>query len=136
MTISPWCNLENKTLFIASICKTHLTLKHLIHVSQYCWLLDHQLREGEPAYAGICIQGTLRPHARKFPQTAAHGAIRDQLIDVEPESTTICEVASQWGMTHFGRFSVEYRQLFGESPSQSLARRRSFSDKTLLDVLT
>jgi hypothetical protein len=28
----------------------------------------------------------------------------------------------RWGFTHMGRFSVEYRLRFGESPSQTLSR--------------
>jgi AraC-like DNA-binding protein len=34
------------------------------------------------------------------------------------------EVMSRWCFTHPGRFSVEYRRRFGESPSQTLARRK------------
>jgi hypothetical protein len=29
-------------------------------------------------------------------------------------------VASRWGFMHFGRFAQQYRQLFGEAPSQTL----------------
>ena len=36
--------------------------------------------------------------------------------------TRIVEVAMRWGFTHLGRFSTAYRQLFGETPSQTLER--------------
>jgi AraC-like DNA-binding protein len=37
----------------------------------------------------------------------------------------VSEAASRWGFAHPGRFSIEYRRRFGESPSQTLARRKS-----------
>jgi len=38
------------------------------------------------------------------------------------EGATVKQIAAQFGFTQFGRFSVEYKTLFGESPSVSLAR--------------
>ena len=35
----------------------------------------------------------------------------------------ITQIAVRWGFSHLGRFAVEYRSRFGESPSQTLARR-------------
>lgn len=37
------------------------------------------------------------------------------------EATTVTGVAVRWGFFHFGRFSHDYRQLFGQAPSQTLA---------------
>lgn len=36
----------------------------------------------------------------------------------------IADAATAWGFWHFGRFSREYRQLFGELPSETLQRVR------------
>jgi AraC family ethanolamine operon transcriptional activator len=36
----------------------------------------------------------------------------------------VAEVARAAGFTHLSRFAIEYRGLFGELPSQALARRR------------
>src|SRR5262249_34755662 len=54
---------------------------------------------------------------------------------------SVTDIATQWGFTHMGRFSLEYRLRFGERPSQTLSRNftgsplrapsrpaRSFSD--------
>lgn len=40
-----------------------------------------------------------------------------------PEAITVASVAMQKGFTHIGRFSVDYRKQFGESASQTLAKR-------------
>ena len=38
--------------------------------------------------------------------------------------TRVTDVALDWGFVHFGWFSQDYRRLFGETPSQTLHRRR------------
>ncbi|MGA7751939.1 MAG: helix-turn-helix domain-containing protein [Candidatus Sulfotelmatobacter sp.] len=43
------------------------------------------------------------------------------------ESTSVSSEASHWGFLHFGRFSNEYRALFGELPSETLRRARKGS---------
>lgn len=43
------------------------------------------------------------------------------------EGTTVTRVANTWGFYHLGQFSRDYRQLFGESPSCTLARQRGAS---------
>jgi len=36
----------------------------------------------------------------------------------------VTDVASALGFTHLGRFAIAYREVLGESPSQTLRRRR------------
>lgn len=46
---------------------------------------------------------------------------RDALVAADPASdVTVTEVALEAGFMHLGRFSVEYRRRFGESPSETL----------------
>ena len=45
---------------------------------------------------------------------------RRALVHAEPTSSTVTEIATGFGFWELGRFSVEYRALFGESPSTSL----------------
>jgi transcriptional regulator GlxA family with amidase domain len=45
--------------------------------------------------------------------------VRDALREARGKRT-VAEVAREWGFFHLGRFASEYRQRFGESPSQAL----------------
>jgi adenylate cyclase len=75
---------------------------------------------------------TLQKHFRTFfdlsPQEYLRrtrlAVAREELLDAT-ERVTVTEVAIRSGFNHFGRFSVEYRECFGESPSATLRRRRA-----------
>jgi len=43
-----------------------------------------------------------------------------------PPNSTIMDIAADCGLTHFGRFSVEYRRRYGETPSQTRKRQAVF----------
>ena len=47
------------------------------------------------------------------------------LLCADPVSTTVTGIATEYGFWELGRFSVEHRELFGETPSASLHRRRA-----------
>jgi len=47
--------------------------------------------------------------------------VRRDLRRSSTETTTITKIGSNWGFTELGRMAVEYRVLFGESPSETLA---------------
>lgn len=38
------------------------------------------------------------------------------------DATSVSDTALKWGFSHLGRFSVDYRQEFGETPRETLAR--------------
>jgi AraC-like DNA-binding protein len=49
-------------------------------------------------------------------------AARAALQAADPRERTVSGIASSHGFLHLGRFSVDYRRAFGESPSTTLAR--------------
>jgi len=75
---------------------------------------------------GITPCGYLRVHR-------LNQAHRD-LSAADPSSTTVARIALNWGFGHLGRFAIKYRQLFGRTPSTTLARARR-SPTRLVDVL-
>ena len=46
--------------------------------------------------------------------------VRRALRDADPRTTRVSDVASRYGFTNLGRFAMEFRQLYGESPSKAL----------------
>jgi AraC-like DNA-binding protein len=46
--------------------------------------------------------------------------VQAELAANSPDSVTVTMVAGRWGFVHLGRFASQYRQLFGESPSETL----------------
>lgn len=47
---------------------------------------------------------------------------REELTAASPGETSVTQVALRWGFVHLGRFAIDYRARFGESPSQTLRR--------------
>ncbi|HVQ98373.1 MAG TPA: AraC family transcriptional regulator [Mycobacterium sp.] len=58
-------------------------------------------------------------YLRRLRLSRAHA----DLAGSSAESITVTTIAGRWGFLHLGRFSEQYRQLFGESPSQTLRSR-------------
>lgn len=52
-----------------------------------------------------------------------HG-VRRALLHSRPSSGAVKQAALEWGFLHHGHFARDYRQLFGESPTETLARPR------------
>jgi AraC family ethanolamine operon transcriptional activator len=47
--------------------------------------------------------------------------VRRELRGADPATTRVTDVAMRWGFWQLGRFATEYRALFGERPSETLA---------------
>ena len=61
----------------------------------------------------------------RYLSNARFEKVREALAQAQPKES-VTTIAMSWGFSHLGRFSVEYRRRFGESPSDTLERRRPF----------
>lgn len=60
----------------------------------------------------------------RYLRTARLNRVREALLRHD-QTDSITDIAMAWGFYHLGRFSIEYRNQFGESPSETRARPRS-----------
>ena len=88
-----------------------------LYVVEACQRLGVSVRTLHTA----CIEHTgLSPH--RFLSLRRLHLARRALVESDPHSATVTGIAADFGFWEFGRFSVRYRQVFGESPSATLAR--------------
>lgn len=57
----------------------------------------------------------------RYLRDARLARVRAELLRAEAD-VSITRVAMTWGFQHLGRFAIEYRRLFGESPSETCKR--------------
>jgi transcriptional regulator GlxA family with amidase domain len=60
----------------------------------------------------------------RYLRDARLAKVRDSLIRAD-SGERITQIAMTWGFSHLGRFAVDYRALFGESPSETHRRGRN-----------
>lgn len=95
-----------------------LALAHLdepLHVSALCQTLavsERTLRKAFHKIHGL-------PPCRRLRMLRLAQA-RRALLSADSRRITVTEIATCFGFVELGRFSVEYRKMFGESPSQTL----------------
>jgi len=75
----------------------------------------------------------ISPH--QYMRTERMNTVHRALRDADRESTTVTKLAQRWGFTELGRFAGEYRRLFGESPSTTLAAPPRSPPKRFADAL-
>jgi AraC-like DNA-binding protein len=97
-----------------------LALAHIdepLHISDLCRTLAVSERTLRKAFSKIHGLPPCR-HLRMLRLSQARRA----LLSADSEAVTVTEIATGFGFVELGRFSVEYRKAFGESPSQTLHR--------------
>jgi AraC-like DNA-binding protein len=93
-------------------------------------------RAGEPLYVPdlcrevgasertlrACCQEHLGMSPKRYLLLRRMHLVRRALRDSTPAETTVTEIATRYGFWQFGRLAVEYKSLFGEAPSATLAQ--------------
>jgi AraC-like DNA-binding protein len=95
-----------------------------LHISALCRTLAVSARTLRKAFHRVRGLPPCR-HLRMIRLSRARRA----LLSADYRLITVTEIATDFGFVELGRFSVEYRKVFGESPSQTLyraSRTRSF----------
>jgi transcriptional regulator GlxA family with amidase domain len=76
---------------------------------------------------GLCPQEWLRVERLN--------RVREDLLDAQ-KSYSVTHMATRWGFFHLSRFSQYYRELFGERPSETLARRAAAQRDSKTELAT
>ena len=69
-----------------------------------------------------CCHEHLGMGAKHFLLLRRMHMVRRALRESTPSETTVTQIATRYGFWQFGRFAVEYKTLFGQAPSATLAR--------------
>ncbi len=88
-----------------------------VHATDLCSALNVRMRTLYYAFQEFCGISPIN-FLRLLRLTKA----RKDLFDADPKMTSVTDVAAKWHFWHFGRFSVEYKSLYGESPSATLGK--------------
>lgn len=83
----------------------------------------------------LAFKETLDITPRRYLRWHRLHSVHCDLLASDAGSVTVTQVASHWGFNELGRFAVEYRQLFGESPSTTIKQRKTSPQKRLSDAL-
>lgn len=88
-------------------------------ISDLCMALNVNPRTLHKAF--IKIMGV--PPSNFFQKRRLSRAYQ-MLVDTDPREFRVTDIAMQLGFSELGRFSMQYRGLFGESPSETIRRFR------------
>jgi AraC family ethanolamine operon transcriptional activator len=81
------------------------------------------------------FQQTTRTTPSRFMRWNRMNRVRKELRASNPKFANVTDVLTRWGVTELGRFAVEYKSLFGQSPSLTLAQDLIAPARRLADAL-
>ncbi len=110
----------------------HIARRARTYVEEH---LNQEIRlEDLCAYAGVGLRTLQRCFASYFQvspiayiKARRLNSTRRDLVSADPFNDSVTRIALNNGFSHLGRFSVEYRVHFGESPSETLVATKAQS---------
>jgi len=108
----------SQRLWLARKARDYLedTLTQPLRLEDLAAVVDSDLRRLQRAF---CDVFGMSPH--RYLVSSRLRLAHRRLLEANPESSTVTRIALECGLGHLGRFSVDYRAMFGESPSSTLA---------------
>jgi AraC-like DNA-binding protein len=70
----------------------------------------------------LAFQAMVRITPCRFLKQNRMNRVRKELRASNRATGNVTDILSRWGVSELGRFAVEYKRLFGESPSTTLSR--------------
>lgn len=118
-----------------------LARRHEIAREAHAYLMDHIHQP--PTLAELCeaisvnertlLAGFVEAYGespKAYLRNARLMNARRDLLRSGSQKTTVTEIAARWAFGHYGRFAADYRRLFGEPPSLTLASARRATEIT------
>ena len=93
--------------------------RETVSIEDLCRATGKEVRTLQRCFRSY-FDSTVSDYLKMVRLDAAHR----ELLSVQPDEETISSIALNNGFTHLGRFSVEYKQYFGESASETLQKRK------------
>lgn len=106
--------------YIHNNCRGEVTIDDLVQESG---VSARTLYKGFQEFRGVSPM--------KFLKQTRLDRVHHALLQAEP-SDSVTRIAMDFGFRQLGRFAVEYRQRFGESPSDTLRLATGYGDDTLV----
>ena len=88
---------------------------HALHMSDLCQQIGVNERTLQ-----ACCQEQLGMSPKRYLLVRRMMTVRRRLRHADPDSSSVTGIATELGFWELGRFAVQYKKLFGESPSQTL----------------
>ena len=91
------------------------TEPHPFTVSELCQITgvsERTLQYTFNEYYGLSPKAFLKTHLLNH----VHSALRE----ANPDTANVVDIAYQWGFWHMGQFGVDYKEMFGKLPSETL----------------
>lgn len=76
----------------------------------------------------MCFQSVMGTNPVQYLRAIRLNAVRRELRRGTPGKVSIQDVAARWGFWHLSSFAADYRKMFGELPSKTLADSGAFAE--------